>query len=410
MKRTTQLLAAAAIGLIASPALATNGMRMTGFGPVQDGMGGVGVAATLDSSAMMSNPAGISDVGRRLDVSGTLFVPTVSFSAAGAGSGKTEDSTRGASVIPNLGVVVPVGGGVTLGLGAFGSSGMGVDYPADLYGSTLSTSFQELVLTPTVAWKPCAHLSSGLALDVAWGQMSYAAASAMGQVPHDTANSLGLGATVGVKFTPIEPLSFGVSYQTRTWFKDYAFSVGPHTVQIPGVGSAPVPGGTDELAFDQPAVLSGGVAWRAVPSLLLAADVEWIQWSETVGASQPRYVNNTNLTGAMPFDMNWSDQVVVKLGLEWSVVPAWKIRLGYDYGKMPLDASRAFENIAFPALAEHHFSGGLGWEVTDALAINASVTWAPKATLSGANASQGISSYTTSMSQVQADLGLAWKF
>ncbi len=40
---------------IATPAHATNGMRMIGFGPVQNSMGGVGVGATLDAASVLSN-------------------------------------------------------------------------------------------------------------------------------------------------------------------------------------------------------------------------------------------------------------------------------------------------------------------------------------------------------------------
>ena len=47
MKQTRMMHLAAALALaIATPAHATNGMRMIGFGPVQNSMGGVGVGAT----------------------------------------------------------------------------------------------------------------------------------------------------------------------------------------------------------------------------------------------------------------------------------------------------------------------------------------------------------------------------
>jgi hypothetical protein len=48
-KRTAMLLAALA-AIAPGAARATNGMRMIGFGAVQDSMGGVGVGATLDAA------------------------------------------------------------------------------------------------------------------------------------------------------------------------------------------------------------------------------------------------------------------------------------------------------------------------------------------------------------------------
>ena len=46
---------------IAVNANATNGMRMIGFGPVQDSMGGVSVGLPLDAASVLTNPAGMSD-------------------------------------------------------------------------------------------------------------------------------------------------------------------------------------------------------------------------------------------------------------------------------------------------------------------------------------------------------------
>ena len=76
-------LAAALAVAVATPAHATNGMRMIGFGPVQNSMGGVGVGATLDACSLLSNPAGIADLGQRLDAGGAFFKPTVKYSATG---------------------------------------------------------------------------------------------------------------------------------------------------------------------------------------------------------------------------------------------------------------------------------------------------------------------------------------
>ena len=70
--------------------------------------------------------------------------------------------------------------------------------------------------------------------------------------------------------------------------------------------------------------------------------------------------------------------------------------------------------MAFPAIAEHHFSAGLGYDLGK-VTFNAGGTYAPKATLSGANArypqegGQAIQSYATSTSQVLVDLGLSYR-
>jgi long-chain fatty acid transport protein len=56
MTRSLRLGIATAALAAAAPAAATNGMRMIGFGPVQNSMGGVSAAAPLDAATIVTNP------------------------------------------------------------------------------------------------------------------------------------------------------------------------------------------------------------------------------------------------------------------------------------------------------------------------------------------------------------------
>ena len=119
-------LATALAVAIATPAHATNGMRMIGFGPVQNSMGGVGVGATLDAASILTNPAGMSELGGRVDFGATYFLPTVKYSATGIDPtnmlvnqpGVTLQSDKGASPIPAFGLIVPIDDRWALGIGA----------------------------------------------------------------------------------------------------------------------------------------------------------------------------------------------------------------------------------------------------------------------------------------------------
>ncbi len=408
MTKAVRLAVAVAFVLAATTAQATNGMRMIGFGPVQDSMGGVGVGATLDSSAMVSNPAGLPELGRRLDFAGQWFKPTVSYNATGSApamfvgkDGATLDSNRGGSPIPAIAVVTPLTEQLTVGVGVFGVAGMGVDYAANLYGGPTYTSYLQGRLTPSVAYKLNDMISAGVTVNAMMAQMKYDVAGGFGQVTHDTTSSLGVGATFGVKVTPVKMLSIGAAYETKSWFQDFAFKV---------------QSGTDKLTFNQPQSATVGVAVTPLEMLLVAADVEWINWSSTMGKDLPKYSVNT---GALPFNMNWSDQWVMKVGAQVSPLKSLQIRAGYNYGKMPLDPNRAFENMAFPAVAQHHVTGGLGYQLSQSLALNVSGMYALNAKLTGANApfpnpdgsgGQGIKDYTTQMSQFEIDAGVAYRF
>ena len=413
----TMCFAAALAVAISTPAHATNGMRMIGFGPVQNSMGGVGVGATLDAASVLSNPAGMSELGGRVDFGATYFLPTVKYSASGIDAGApqpglvnqpgvTFTSDKGASPIPAFGLVIPIDEQWTFGIGAYGVAGMGVDYAQNLYSSTTFTGYQQMRFTPGVSYKLNDMFSFGLTLNGMWATTEWNVASAFGQSPHMAASAFGLGATLGVKATPIKMLTIGLAYETRSFFQDFAYNT---------------PAGVDKLTFNQPGVLTLGAAVRPLEMLLVAADVEWIDWGSTNGANLPAF--SQNASGAMPWNMNWSSQVVFKIGVEVTPLDWLAVRAGFNYGKNPLDASRAFENIAFPAVAETHLTLGAGFNLGKHVAINVGGMWAPSVSISGSNPlppmgtpgypgpyGQGIASYTTSMSQFSLDAGIAYKF
>ncbi len=400
-------LAAAALA-VAAPALATNGMRMIGFGPVQTSMGGVSAAAPLDAAVLVTNPAGITALSTRVDLSGTAFAPSVKFDATWTPDGAnmftaSQSSDRPTDFIPTLAAVYRVADRMTLGFAALGTAGMGVDYKTDLYQSKTYTSYVNMRFAPGAAYKVTDQLSVGLTANVSYAMMKYEAG---GMPLHDTTGSFGIGATVGASYAITPAATVALAYESRSYFQDYEWTVPAHMTQ-----RGPVPGGVDKLAFDQPDVATLGGSYRVVPSLLLAADVGLIRWSTTNGKDQPEFVD-TNLaaTGSMPWNLNWSDQVVVKVGAELAATKELKIRAGYNYGKSPLDENRAFENIAFPAIAQNHVTAGVGYDVGK-LTVNVSALYSPESKLSGSNAmQQGIIAYETKMSQLSFDLGLAYRF
>ena len=379
--------------LMAASAHATNGMRMIGFGPVQNSMGGVSVGLPLDAASILTNPAGMSVLPGRIDFGATYFKPSVEYKAMGGASGTTIDSDRGASPIPAFGLIIPLGEKFRVGIGAYGVAGMGVDYRADLYGSTTYTSYSQMRFAPALSYKINDFVSVGAAVNVMYASMEFNVASAAGQLPHPGASSFGYGATVGILVKPIEQVQIGLAYETKSYFQDFEFNTA---------------GGRDKLDFDQPQTATLGLGIKPIKNLVVGFDVQWIRWSETNGSNMPQYAANTS--GAMPWNMDWSDQFVYKVGVQYMVHPMVALRAGYNFGKMPLSTNRAFENIAFPAVSEHHMTAGVGINFTKQLTLNIGGVYSPAAKLSGANLMQGIASYETQMSQYQVDMGISYTF
>jgi long-chain fatty acid transport protein len=423
MTKRAAILAIVASLAMAAPAHATNGMRMIGFGPSQVGMGGVSAALPLDAASIITNPAGITELGKRIDFGASFFKPTVKYQAteiaqvpqpglAVLNNGSSFTSDRGASPVPAFGLIVPADERLTFGIGAYGIAGMGVDYAQNLFGGVTYSSYSQMRFAPGAAYRVNDMLSVGVTVNVMYATMGYDAAESFLQVSHQAASAFGVGATAGVRVVPMQGLALGAAYETKSWFQDFKFNVPAHNALDPTTFQTfPVPAGVDSIKFNQPSSFLAGVAVSPHERLTLGADVQFIRWSESNGQNQPAYTSDIAKTGAMPFNLNWNDQWVFKVGAQYRALPQLAVRAGYNYGKSPLDSARAFENIAFPAIAEHHLTAGLGWDVTPRFAVNLAAMYVPESKLSGSNPQQQlIASYQTTMSQYALDMAVAYRF
>lgn len=380
---------------IATSAHATNGMRMIGFGPVQDSMGGVSVGLPLDAASILTNPAGMSVLPGRIDFGASYFVPSVKYKATGGADGSEVDSDRGGSPVPAFGLIVPLGEKFRFGVGAYGIAGMGVDYPANLYGSVTYTAYSQMRFAPALSYKINDIVSVGAALNIMYATMEFNVANQppANQLPHMGASSFGYGATFGVLVKPVDFLQIGLAYETKSTFQDFKFNTS---------------NGEDKIDFNQPQTATIGLAIKPIKDLSIGFDVQWIRWSETNGKDLPKYTANASY--AMPWNLDWSDQFVYKIGVQYAVHPMVTFRAGYNYGKMPLNSDRAFENIAFPAVSEHHITAGLGINFNKQFTLNIGGMYSPPAKITGSNSAQYISSYETEMSQYSLDMGVTYIF
>ncbi len=369
--------------LIFTNAFATNGMRMIGFGPVQDSMGGASVGANLDAASILTNPAGVQALGGRVDFGASYFSPDVKASMGGA----EFTSDKKASPIPALGLVIPINTAASFGIGAYGVSGMGVDYNLGANG-LLYTGYSNMRFAPGVSYKINDMVSVGATLNLMYATMEYS--MNMGaQVVDMTASSFGYGATIGVTIKPIEILSVGIAYETTSYFQDFQFN---QYTSAPSMSE-------NKLKFNQPMNATLGLGLRPITGLVLALDVQWIRWSETNGNDLPEFTGGN-------FDMQWDDQIVYKFGLQYDVIPLLKLRAGINYGKMPLaegNASALNANLFFPAVAEWHFTAGAGIRLGEKTGIDIGFMYSPEAKVK----SNGGES---KMSQYALDLGIAYNF
>ncbi|HZY05693.1 MAG TPA: outer membrane protein transport protein [Anaeromyxobacteraceae bacterium] len=407
MKRLAVMVAV----LAATPAFATNGLRLTAFSPLNASLGGAGVAFGMDSSALVLNPATMADLGSRVDFGAAYFPTTIKYSATSnyIGSGVPALEGLGALLvnqpnvtqtsdfppvpIPNIGVIIPLTKEWRLGLGMAAVAGAGTDYAANLFSSTVQTTYFNFRFPIGVSWQVMDMLSVGATLNGSWALMGYSFGTSFGFPPHPVASSFGVGATLGAKLKPLPILAIGAAWESPTWFQPFKYNIGcanPGGAVPPGTfpqcGPLGVPGGREELKMDLPWNASLGVEVELLDGmLLLLGDAQYIAWSTTLGPNQPSFVNSsaTLTTQYFPFNANWEDQWVYKIGAQLKATDWLKIRAGFNYGKAPQDPDRAFENIAFPAFVESHVTVGLGLQLSSAVTLNLASVIGLENTISG---------------------------
>ncbi|MCC6917513.1 outer membrane protein transport protein [Nitrosomonas sp.] len=391
------------LALHTMPVLATNGHILHGVGPINQSMGGAGIATSID--AIGSNHNNVSSISF-LDTSSIefaleLFIPNRSFSGTvnGGPSGTVDSKTREA-ILPSFGLVYKTQGPWAFGFSAMGISGFGVDYPANNpnpggnfnplalpqsmggFGAVYSNC-QMMQLTPSVAYQLTPDLSLGVGVNVDWAAMvvdpwpgTTPNASGFPTGTH-AASTWGWGVTVGATYRLLDQLKLGLVFKSPQWFGSFSWN-------------SQYPDGTPanfRFRLDYPMIIGGGLSYQPVEPLLLALDVKWINYSGTKGFEQ----KNWAMTASGPFvqGFGWRDIWTVSLGAQYKVTPAFAVRAGYNYGGSPISSGQQFFNVFAPAIVRHHLTAGAGYELTRRLGLNVSYYHAFSAEQSGTFISDG---------------------
>lgn len=389
---------------LSSPAIATNGYQLIGVGANQKGMGGATTAVPLDAMTAISNPAGMGRIAPRADFCMEAFLPVRAVDFGDLGGARTEGGAEMYG-IPSIGWVAPAFGSdqFYFGGGMFATSGLGVDYGQSIFmpGGALdqqagapSGTFQDVTfdgysaiqfwkMAPTLAWNPSPKLSVGAALNIDYQSVTIRQGIAnvpfwnnpsdpsLGLTQADVGLDLGrptsqfgYGATLGLLYDLHDMITIGATYTSKQSFPEAEFRVG--TGDLMRFGGAMGLAGTYEMALEFPQMVAGGIALRPMPDLTLAADIKWINWSEThdrVELNGPAGAFDTDGDGqgdaAMTeLDFSWEDQTVIAVGARYAVNERLVLMAGFNHSAAPIDEADVFNNLILPAVVEQHISFG----------------------------------------------------
>jgi long-chain fatty acid transport protein len=352
MKKLLGSVAVVAVALCGIEAQATDGINLIGLGPVQKGTAGAGVASGHDSTWLIVNPAALVDVDARIDASVEVFAPNRSInSTVSGGAGQQNDDSM--FIIPSISASFGCchSDNGFLGIGLYGTSGMGVDYDfgrmgADTDGNMMPDTPQNMgdtmtelsiaKMTMVYARRFENDLSVGIGPVAVLSRLKMDMFNGMGFGSGDWDTSTGVGGIVGVQ-KQVGPVALGASYMSEQFMQEFD----EYETAMP-----------DSLNLPQQA--TAGIAFSPLNNVEIALDYQWIDWAgvDTFG----------DLFG-------WESQNIIKAGITCIATDALTLRGGVSHGNSPIDADNAFSNALFPAIMETHVACGASYEF-DALSIN----------------------------------------
>lgn len=412
--KTTQMTKIILLSSIAAVTLhATNGDNLIAIGTKARGMGGTNMAVSHGAESGIANAAMITTVeGTEITFGGTLFMPeiktTLAFPNAPLPPQGNLTSDADTNMIPSVSIAHKINENWYVGVGMWGTAGMGTDYRGNqnlavgnLGNMNMVTNLQLLQFAVPIAYK-----TGGLSLSIApvmqYGNLdiNYDGVDLNTNTPFSSGSGLaqdfGFGYNLGLAYdftaNGVAGLTLGAIYKSAiemTYDGQLTTATAPFGLTLPA-------GDT----LEQPAEYGVGIAY-VTGQHTFAFDYKKIKWSEAKGYS----------------DFGWEDSDVYAFGYQYAQ-DNWAVRVGYNYGASAVvevaDPRLNFFNLlGFPATAEKHYTLGGSYAFTDQFSLDLAYVYQQKNTetfsLQGLSADpQG--TITTSHREDSVSFQLAYKF
>lgn len=411
--------------LTANDANATNGYFAHGYSVKTKGMAGACVAMSMDALAASVNPAGMTEVGNRVDLGVSLFSPKRSYNVKGDPSGfqgtfplmeGSVDSDSDYFVIPSFGYNYMLTDHSSVGIAVYGNGGMNTDYDTATFNyvdpslpqDSTGVDLMQLFIAPTYAHKFAGKHSFGITPIIAVQFFEAKGTEAFGGFStapdklarNDHDSSYGFGARVGYLGQLTDKFSIGASYQSEIdmdEFDDYA-----------GLFA-------EQGNLDIPQNFALGFAFKPIPSVQFAFDWQRIYYSDIDSIANPLMPNliTDGLGSNNGAGFGWEDMDVFKFGLQWERSEQWTYRAGYSFSDdQPIPDSEVMFNILAPGVIEQHATFGFTRTFDSQNELDFAFMYAFNNKVKGPNPMEAPDQQTIEleMHQWEVSLGYSWVF
>lgn len=375
--------AAAVMAVCAASAAHAAGFMLTeqSAGALGRAYAGVGVDGT-DISGVYYNPATMTLHPGTAIQAGFVAVGLDLAFESNDGS-ITENGQYNTQAIPHGYISHQINDSMWVGLAMTVPFGMGTEYGDNWEYAHRGISAEVLTFdfNPNVAWKVSDKLSIGAGMSIQYAAADLKMKEDLSKfIPEATADgeidadSWAWGFNVGLMWSPLENLRFGLSYRSKvSHHADGDFTTSNLRVEDTVIGDNPMLGTFDgKASLSTPAWAMATAAWDVNDLLSLYATFRWTDWSsfdtlEIKSAGVP-------VTGVKTVENHWQDTYLVSVGADLRFTNWWTFRAGIGYETSAVDDPK-YRTSIIPDADRLWLALGSSFKATENMQIDVSAAW-----------------------------------
>lgn len=360
--------AAAVMAVCAASAAHAAGFMLTeqSAGALGRAYAGVGVDGT-DISGVYYNPATMTlHPGTAIQAGFVAVGLDLAFEGEDKdGNPTTENGQYNTQAIPHGYISHQLTDNMWIGLAMTVPFGMGTEYKDNWAWNNRGISAEVLTFdfNPNVAWKVSDKLSLGAGMSI-----QYAAADlklqSKGMYSEVDADSLAWGFNLGLMWSPLENLRFGLSYRSRVNHN----ADGDLELTNPLNGNLVMPALDATATLATPAWAMATAAWDVNDFLSLYATFRWTDWSTFEELS----IKTKTMTSTI--ENKWQDTYLVSVGADLRFTNWWTFRAGIGYETSAVDDPK-YRTAIIPDADRLWLALGSSFKATENMQIDVSAAW-----------------------------------
>lgn len=365
-------------------AQATNGINLIGFGAESNLMAGADVAVARDTSALNTNPAGLTQIkSPLLDMFGAMLRTT---DLVHHDPRNEEHASNRYTFLGGGGYARPLENvPCTAGIGLFAQGGAGGVFEnlRTPFGNhdDLSSLFGIAKIIPGIGCKINDKLSLGASLSLVYGSIEQdffsntSVGSAFAGYKLEGASAIRTGFKLGMQYQMTPTLTLAATYTEKT---ELPLTGGTLIADFTGAGLGKVKYADASVkGFALPREVAVGLAFKPTDAWLLSFKLNWLNWDDAIDGVTLRATKPNNAAAPSVYGStsaaDWKDQWVIASGVAYIWDDKTTIYAGHNYGKNPIPRQNSSPLLA--GTLEHHLTLGAARKIDQSWLMTGGLEW-----------------------------------